>query len=585
MKSNKTIYIALSTLVVGLLLGWMIFGSSDKSANAEQAQDHTEETTWTCSMHPQIRLTESGQCPICGMDLIPLNSDADEDGDPMEIRMSPTAMQLANIQTSIVSKRKPIKEVRMNGKVKTDERNVFSQSSHIPGRIERLMVNFTGESIQEGQILAHIYSPELITAQEELFEAQKIKESQPSLFKGAKEKLSNWKLTEKQINQILANGTIQEQFPILADVSGIVTNKKINLGDYIKKGQSLYEIADISTVWILFDVYESDIPWVKQGDKVEFTVRALPIETFNGEISFIDPVINSVTRVASARVIIKNPGRKLKPEMFVRGVLKSRLDNEKEVIIVPKSAVMWTGERSVVYVKNATSDKMDFMMRMVTLGPSLGDSYLIKEGLEVGEEIATNGTFSIDAAAQLAGKPSMMNPEGGAANTGHNHGGSSQVESPIKTEITISKKAKTELAPVFGAYLNYKNHLVADDFESSISSAKTMESALNKVDMKLFKGEAHTIWMKHNRNLKEELKKVHDAKNIGELRISFRKISEQMIMLLTTVGAMDQTLYIEHCPMANNNKGADWISSESKIENPYYGKAMLKCGEVKEVIK
>jgi Cu(I)/Ag(I) efflux system membrane fusion protein len=585
MKNRKTIYIALSTLVVGLLLGWMIFGSADRNTNAEQAHDHTEETIWTCSMHPQIRMNEPGACPLCGMDLIPLSSDANEDGDPMEIRMSPTAMQLANVQTSIVSKQKPIKEVRMNGKVKTDERNVFSQSSHIPGRIERLTVNFTGESIQKGQVLAYIYSPELIAAQEELFEAQKIKESQPSLFNASKEKLRNWKLTEKQINQILSNGTIQEQFPILADVSGIVTDKKINLGDYILKGQSLYEIADISTVWILFDVYESDIPWVKQGDKVEFSVRALPNETFNGEISFIDPVINSVTRVASARVIIKNTGRRLKPDMFVQGVIKSRLENDAEVIIVPKSAVMWTGERSVVYIKSATSDKMDFMMRMVTLGPSLGDSYLITEGLEVGEEIATNGTFSIDAAAQLAGKPSMMSPEGGAANTGHNHGDSPQVQNTVTTDISISKKAKAELAPVFGAYLNYKNHLVADDFESSLSSAKKMESALRKVDMKLFKGEAHDFWMKQSGLLSKDLQKAVDTKNIGDLRTLFKNTSDQMIVLLTTFGAMDQPLYIEHCPMANNNKGADWLSSSSDIENPYYGAAMLKCGEVKEVIK
>jgi Cu(I)/Ag(I) efflux system membrane fusion protein len=246
---------------------------------------------------------------------------------------------------------------------------------------------------------------------------------------------------------------------------------------------------------------------------------------------------------------------------------------------------MWTGERSVVYVKNATSDKMDFMMRMVTLGTSLGDSYLIKEGLEVGEEIATNGTFSIDAAAQLAGKPSMMNPEGGASNTGHNHGGSPQAETTASNEIKISKKAKAELSPVFDAYLKHKNHLVADNFEGSISSVKTMETALNKVDMKLFKGEAHTIWMKHSRILSGELNKVHDSKNIGELRIAFRNISDQMIMLLTTFGAMDQPLYIEHCPMVNNNEGADWISSNSIIENPYYGAAMLKCGEVKQIIK
>src|SRR5690554_1067632 len=584
MKNRKTLYIAISTLVLGLLLGWMIFGSANESSQAE-SHNHAEETIWTCSMHPQIRSNEPGLCPLCGMDLTPLASDSNEDGNPLEIRMSPTAMQLANVQTSIVTKQKPVKEVRMNGKVKTDERKVFSQSSHIPGRIEKLTVNFTGEAIQKGQVLAYIYSPELVAAQEELFEAQKIKETQSTLFNAAKEKLSNLKLTEKQINQILASRTIQEQFPILADVSGIVTEKKINLGDYIQKGQSLYEIADISTVWVLFDVYESDIPWIKRGDKVEFKVRALSNETFSGEISFIDPVINSITRVASARVILRNPRQRLKPDMFVQGVVKSQLDVNEEVIVVPKSAVMWTGERSVVYVKNTTSDKVSFLMKMVTLGPSLGDGYLIKEGLEVGDEIATNGTFSIDAAAQLAGKPSMMSPEGGVPVSGHNHGGASHSETMTMEEMSIGQKEKDALSPLFEAYFKLKNNLVNDDFKAGISSAKEMTTILNKVDMKIFKGEAHDFWMKRSDLLSKELKKAISTKEIGELRKPFEEISNQLIMILKSFGAMDKAIYIEHCPMVNNNNGADWLSLESEIKNPYYGEAMLKCGEVKQVIK
>lgn len=536
-------------------------------------------------MHPQIRSNEPGLCPLCGMDLTPLGAEDDEDGNPLEIRMSPTAMQLANVQTSIVTKQKPVKEVRMNGKVKTDERKVFSQSSHIPGRIEKLTVNFTGEAIQKGQVLAYIYSPELVAAQEELFEAQKIKETQPTLFNAAKEKLSNWKLTEKQINQILASGTIQEQFPILADVSGIVTEKKINLGDYIQKGQSLYEIADISTVWVLFDVYESDIPWIKRGDKVEFKVRALSNETFSGEVSFIDPVINSATRVASARVILNNPGQRLKPDMFVQGVVKSQLDVNEEVIVIPKSAVMWTGTRSVVYVKNTSSDKVSFLMKMVTLGPSLGDGYLIKEGLEVGDEIATNGTFSIDAAAQLAGKPSMMSPEGGVPVSGHNHGGASHSENMPIEEMVVGQKEKDALAPLFETYFKLKNNLVKDDFNAGIVNAKEMSAILNKIDMKLFKGDAHNFWMKRSDVLSKELKNATATKDIQKLRIFFEQISNEMILLLKSFGAMDKAIYIEHCPMVNSNKGADWLSLESEIRNPYYGASMLKCGEVKEVIK
>ena len=176
-------------------------------------------------MHPQIRQDDPGDCPICGMDLIPLEDDQNADIDPNAISMSPTAMQLANVSTAIVGKMNPVKQVRLNGKVQTDERLIYSQSSHIPGRIEKLSVNFTGEFVNKGQIIAYVYSPELVTAQEELFEAQKITESQPQLFAAAKEKLKNWKLSDKQIEEMLISGKTLEEFPIQADVAGYVTSK------------------------------------------------------------------------------------------------------------------------------------------------------------------------------------------------------------------------------------------------------------------------------------------------------------------------------------------------------------------------
>ena len=586
--NKNTVYIALGTLVIGLLLGWAMFGGASQKEANEEKHEHSKNTIWTCSMHPQIRQNEPGQCPLCGMDLIPLSDEGNSEDNPMEIKMSPTAMQLANVQTSIITKRKPIKEVRMNGKIKADERNVTSQSSHIPGRIEKLMVSFTGESVQKGQVLAFVYSPELVTAQEELFEAKKIKETQPGLYQAAVEKLKNWKLTEKQINQILEGGVVQEQFPILADVSGIVLNKKVNLGDYIKKGQTIYEVANLSKVWVLFDVYESDIPWVKTGDKVQFTVQSIPGETFKGKISFIDPVINPKTRVASARVEISNPGMRLKPDMFVLGTIESPIHNEKEALIVPKSAVMWTGERSVVYTKITNAKGISFMMKEVTLGPALGDSYVIKSGLEPGEEIATNGTFSIDAAAQLAGKPSMMNPEGGVVMTGHNHGGGNTPQntdhSTHSKNITISSKAKDELNPLFNEYFKLKNALVDDNLDKAVSASKDMGVLLSKVNMGVFTGEAHNVWMKHSSVLEKELRKAGNTNEIGKMRVLFKNISDQMVMLIKTFGGIDQPVFVDYCPMANNDQGAEWLSKEKEIKNPYFGASMLKCGEVKQEI-
>jgi len=413
MKVNvKQVMIYPVILLSGGIIGYLI-NTSDQTISSSDHQ-HIELATdqiWTCSMHPQIRQHEPGQCPIGGMDLVLI--DSDDSGDNfLGLRMSPTAMQLANVRTSIIALRKPMKEVRLNGKVQADERSIFSQTSHISGRIEKLLVNYTGRYVSKGQIIAFVYSPESVTAQEELFAAQKISATQPELFKAARDKLKNWKLTDKQIDGILQSGTPAKDFPILSDMNGVVMTKRVNLGDHINQGSSLFEVADLSNIWILFDVYESDIAWVKKDDEVEFSIQSLPGEKFKGKISFIDPVINPKTRVAKARIALKNPGQQLKPEMFVSGILKSPLRDSKLSIIVPKSAVMWTGQRSIVYIKKESNFGINFILREVTLGPALGDSYMITDGLEEGDEIATNGAFSIDAAAQLAGKPSMMNPEG-----------------------------------------------------------------------------------------------------------------------------------------------------------------------------
>lgn len=587
--NKNTIYIALGTLVLGLLLGWFFFGGTPEKKASEHQHEQSENTIWTCSMHPQIRQSEPGQCPICGMDLIPLNSESSDEENPMEVKMSPTAMQLANVQTSVITKQKPVKEVRMNGKVKADERKISSQSSHIPGRIEKLMVSFTGEQVSKGQVLAYVYSPELVTAQEELFEAHKIKDDQPQLYLAARGKLLNWKLTEKQIDNILEAGEPQEQFPVLADVSGVVLTKKVNLGDYIKKGQTLFEVADLSKIWVLFDVYESDMPWIKKGNDVVFTIHSLPGETFKGNITFVDPVINPKTRVATARVEMTNPGMKLKPDMFAVGIVKSPIQQMKEELIVPKSAVMWTGERSVVYIKQSNASGISFMMQEIVLGPALGDSYIVKEGLEEGVEIATHGTFSIDAAAQLAGKPSMMNPKGGVVMTGHNHGGTSNNASADHSShsktVAISKKAKQTLTPLFDEYLLLKDALVADDLEKAKAIASTFLDKLGKVNMSVFKGEAHNVWMEHNSQAEKALKVIIGAENIGQARKGFKDLSDQFVMMAKSFGPFDQVLYIQHCPMANSNKGADWISNNKEIRNPYFGQDMLTCGEVKQKIQ
>jgi Cu(I)/Ag(I) efflux system membrane fusion protein len=408
--SNK--YILYSLFAIGgLFIGWLLFHTRHKTEEKQEQTAVTEKATiWTCSMHPHIRMDKPGNCPICGMELIPLSQD-NSPFDSEAIHLTKDAAELANVLTSVVTRQKPIKELRLYGKVQADERLLQSQVAHISGRIEKLLVNFTGESVRKGQALALIYSPELVTAQQELIETAKTKDSQPEIYEASKEKLRQWKLTDEQIENIEKNGNTLKYIEIHSTSNGIVTARRVNTGDYVSQGAVLYDIADLSNVWFMFDAYESDLPFLNEGNKINITLQALPGVNYSGNIVFIDPGIDPVTRVSKVRVEISNQSGKLKPEMFATGILNANLTEYKNNFIIPRTAVLWTGKRSVVYVKQADTDEPIFKIREIELGPMLGYSYVVMSGLKEHEEIVTQGTFSVDAAAQLEGKPSMMNPK------------------------------------------------------------------------------------------------------------------------------------------------------------------------------
>lgn len=412
------------TLVAGLFFGWLFFHSpGNETAHNHEEHTDTKETTYTCSMHPQIKQNKPGLCPICAMDLVPMETGSAEGEhvDPNEIQMTESAMALASVQTTIVKKGVPQKNVQLLGKVKPDERKISELTARFEGRIEKLFINYTGQQVRKGQKLGTIYSPELITAQKELLEAARYKSSNPSFYKVARTKLKLWDLTEQQIDAIENNGEPKTLFEILSPLTGTVTKRNVAIGDYVKEGSALFEIIDLSKVWVMFDAYESDLPWIKKGDHIDFTIQSVPGKAFNGKVTYIDPFIDAQTRVAQIRVELNNPKQQLKPEMFANGILESNIAENTHELLIPKSSILWTGKRAVVYVKVPGRETASFIYRQITLGAEAGNFYVVANGLSEGEEIATNGVFKIDAAAQLAGKSSMMNPEGGQVSAGHHH--------------------------------------------------------------------------------------------------------------------------------------------------------------------
>jgi Cu(I)/Ag(I) efflux system membrane fusion protein len=578
---NNRAFTVAATLLIGLFLGWLIFAPSHKAEELADEDKPSVASTWTCSMHPSVRQPDPGKCPICGMDLIPLEATSDNE-DPMMISMSPTAMKLANVQSMVVGGAVGEKVVRLNGKIQADERRVSSQAAHVPGRIEELLVNFTGEYVNKGRTVAMIYSPELVTAQQELLEANKIKETQPALYAAAREKMKNWKLSEKQIDDMQAGGKVSERFPVVADVSGFVLKRNVAVGDYVSRGKALLDVVDLSRVWIQFEVYERDIPWIKTGGSVEFTVQSLPGETFKGKVSFIDPIINPATRVALARVEMVNPGQRLKPEMFVTGVVTSNLGNQAQ-IVVPKSAVMWTGERSVVYLKYITDTGVAFGLREVVLGPALGDAYVVRSGLELGEEVVTNGAFTIDAAAQLAGKPSMMSPDGGAAMTGHQHGTGSDAHQEMQG--AVNDQFKSQLRDLLDPYLVLEESLVKGDVKASHEATGRLAASLSDVDMTRLKPDEHEQWMPLVSQIDKAIKSARGTQDIEAIRQSFAVISDAYFKAIQAFSVQGMNVYYQFCPMAFDNKGAYWISKTEDVRNPYFGSKMLSCGEIVQEIK
>lgn len=590
-------------LILGLFLGWLMFHSSgDKgvTSQATELNEHSENeqtTIWTCAMHPQIRMDHPGKCPICGMDLIPLEQSSSSGIDPDAVKMTNEAIGLANVETTIVGMKKPVKEVRLYGKVQADERLFQSQVAHVPGRIEKLTVNFTGETIRQGQVLAEIYSPELITAQQELLETAKTKQLQPELYEASKEKLRQWKLSDDQISQIEASGKTMDNFKVLSNTSGTVTARRVNTGDHVSAGTVLYDIADLSKVWVLFDAYESDLQFISSGKKITFTIQALPGIEFSGNVAFIDPVIDPVTRVAKVRVEAANSSGKLKPEMFATGIISSDLSDYRKSIVIPRSAVLWTGKRSIVYVKQPGTGEPVFKMREIGLGPALGDSFIVTDGLSEGEEIVTNGTFSVDASAQLAGKPSMMNTSGGVAPAGHQHGGemqgmqmpdkqdNKQTDSQADARLNVSMDFIMQLNTVYKNYLDIKNALVSSDASKASKAAIAFQGVLSKVDMKLLQGDAHMRWMDILDKLNTTAGTIGSEVSVDDQRSAFSVLSDHMYKTVKVFGLMNKTVYYQFCPMFNNNKGAFWLSELKDIRNPYFGDQMLTCGETREILK
>jgi membrane fusion protein, copper/silver efflux system len=560
-------------------------GGSAPDDSLHEHQADSGKTIWTCSMHPQIKLPKAGQCPLCFMDLIPLESGDEEDLGPRVLVLTETAVALAEIQTTRVESRQMDSQVPLTGKVDFDETLYRVISARVPGRLDTLFVDYTGVRVAKGQRLASLYSPDLFAAQWELLNAVKaeseykdssnnfMRETAAATVASAKERIRLWGLSDAQIERIISRGKALDHLDIISPLSGVVVHKAAMEGLYVKTGTSIYTVADLSRVWVTLNAYESDIALLQTGQTLDFTVKALPGREFSGDIIFIDPILDSKTRTIQIRVEVDNKDGALKPGMFVNAVANGLVTSSSgngNPLVIPATAPMITGERAVVYVRLPNHEKPTFDGRVVQLGSRVGDHYVVKSGLQEGDMVVTKGNFKIDSALQIQAKPSMMNP------------GDEVIEEEPEKDLPlldIPEGFRNQLDGVLEGYMALQRALARDDDPAAKTAAEAALKALKQVDMGLLAEEAHLVWMKDGQKLGRELSALVQAPDIESRRKVLRPASEILWSVLKRFGHTQNTpVRLFHCPMAIDEDGANWMQMTNETANPYYGASMLRCG-------
>lgn len=590
--------------------------------------EHEEQlpTTWTCSMHPQIQLPGPGDCPICGMDLIPVQSGSGADLGPATLELSDAAARRAAVATAPVRRQPATVEVRLAGKVGVDETRRRSITARVGGRLERLYVDVPGVRIRRGDHLVELYSPELVTAQQELLQALAAQGRGAGLMadmnkgtvEAAREKLRLLGLTAGQVQRIEERGQAQDDVTIYSPIDGVVLEKRAVEGEYVDTGQVIYELADLSRLWVRMDAYESDLQWVRYGQEVRFSAAALPGQPFTGTISLVDPVLDPVTRTAKVRVNVANPDGRLKPGMFVDAVVQATVASGGDVVhpelqgkyvcpmhpeevsvragrcdvcgmalvtvealgygiadpdeqlplVVPDSAPLMTGTRAVVYVELAQRDGMRvYEGRDVRLGPRVADGYIVLEGLTEGERVVVQGAFRLDAELQIRGKQSMMSPAEPPADDAPSFGG-----------LPAGDPLGVALGQALPPYLATQEALAADDPHAAATAFGALAAALDAAH-----AHAEGDRMPPVMAARGAARAAAATHELPAQREAFNTITRELLPQWRSVpaGALGvDALYLMHCPMAFDNAGANWLQGSDELANPYFGASMLRCGSV-----
>lgn len=576
MSSRTSLFLPVAIGVAAVALSFLLPACSNDHQDTA-THDHKPGTVqyWTCGMHPWVILPEPGDCPICGMDLVPL----DPDKFSGEIAINPIVVQNMGVRVQEVTSGPLVKTIRTVGIIDYDEENVRDVNTKVSGWIEELYVDSLGARVTKGEPLFSLYSPQLYSAQEDFLIAAK--SGKGSLLNAARTRLDYFDIRPEQIAALRTAGKPQKALDVSSPFSGVVIAKHANEGMRIEPGMQVYRIADLSKLWVLVTVYEYQLPYVREGQDAVMTLPYIPGRKFEGDVVYVYPYLDKKTREAQVRLEFDNADGLLKPGMFANVELRNTLAQEKT--LVPRAAVIDTGARQVAFVSLGEGK---FEPRSVETGLTTDDGKIeVLSGLKPGEMVVSSGQFLLDSEANMReslakmvkGEPAAEQKPVVAA------GGAS-------TLTAMPEPLAAELTKALDAYFVIQDALADDTTDGVAAAAKTFAGAIGAMQ-KVSLPEHQHFWHELSEPLSAAVKEsaaVATAEDIADARLALGNLSVAFRKLVMATGippGYPREVQALHCPMFTEDQGgAIWLQTGDEVRNPYMGSAMLGCFDDRKTV-
>lgn len=542
---------------------------------------------YTCGMHPWVILPHPGDCPVCHMELTPL----DPSKFTGEVSIDPVVVQNIGVRIEPVTEGPLVRTIRTVGTVEYDETRVRDVNTKISGWIEQLYVDFVGASVEEGEPLFTLYSPALVQAQEEFLLALRRQREAPSasqtglgqpldLVESAHTKLELFDITPEQIDELARTGEASRTMTVLSPHTGVVIAKHATEGMKIDPGTQVFRIADLSKVWVLATLYESQLPFVSEGQRAAMTLSYIPGQTFEGRVVYIYPYVDPRTHEAQVRLEFDNPDGLLKPGMFATVELQSEL--KREAVLVPRAAVLSTGRRDIAFVSRGEGR---FEPREVRLGAETGEGQIeILEGLMPGEMVVTSGQFLLDSESRIREALAKMVRGDLAADQ------QARVATAGRSELeSLPETVAASLIDVLHAYLPIGERLASDRADGLAEPARELVGALDRVVGATIP-EDENFWHTHTEaaDARAAALELASTTDLAAARETFAELSLALDKLFRATGVppgLEEEVQSLHCPMFMEDKGgAIWLQAAGPVRNPFFGAMMLECFDQREAL-